>query len=83
MATPRIEWNLKAFRQLRTDPAIVADMEERANRIAAAAGDGHEVSVGVTGGRGRAKATVVTATAEAMRAESEDMRLTSSLDAGR
>lgn len=79
----RIQWNLAAFRELRTDPGIVADIEERASRIAAAAGDGHEVNVSTSGGRGRARASVVTATADAMRSESEDMTLTSAIDAGR
>lgn len=84
MSTPRIEWNIKAFRELRTDPAIVADIQSRAERIAETAGDGFEASVRIAkGGRGRAIASARTATPEAMKAESDDMALTSAIDAGR
>lgn len=83
MPAPRIEWNLAAFRAIRTDPAIVADLQDRAERIAAAAGPGHEVAVTTTGGRGRARASIVTATFEARMSESENMTLTSAIDAGR
>lgn len=79
----RIEWNIAAFRALRTDPAIVADVQSRAERIAAAAGEGHGVSVSTSSGRGRARATVATESYEARLSESQNMTLTSSVDAGR
>ena len=79
----RIEWNIAAFRALRTDPAIVADVQSRAERIAAAAGDGNGVQVTTSGGRGRARATVMTETYEARLDEAQNMTLTRSVDAGR
>lgn len=58
-----------------------ADMLRRATAIAAAAGPGMEANSNV--GPTRARASVVTTTAEAMRAEATSRRLTSSIDAGR
>lgn len=60
---------------------VRSDLEARARRIAAAAGPGNEVEVQV--GKERARAAIVTTTAEAMRREATDRSLTSALDAGR
>lgn len=77
----RIELNSKGLRQLLRSPEVLADVEQRAQRIAAAAGEGFEASAKL--GPNRARASVVTATAEAMLAEAEDRALTRALDAGR
>ena len=68
-------------RQVRTSAGVAADGYRRAQRIAAAAGPGMQASS--TPGRNRARASVVTVTVEAMRAEARYRRLTSSIDAGR
>lgn len=67
-------------RLLKSD-AVLSDLTARGARIAAAAGDGHEVEpfVGAT----RARVTVRTATPAAMVAEARDRALTRALDAGR
>lgn len=67
-----IDWNLDAFRALRTDPLVVAKVTEQADRIAAAAGTGFVASsTKITGGRGRARAAVIAETQEARAAEAE------------
>lgn len=68
-------------RQIRLSPGVLADLEERAERIAAAAGPGMEVDARL--GANRARASVFTATSEARRAEAVDRRLTNSIWAGR
>ena len=65
---------------LRTD-AVGRDLEERARRIANAAGPGMEVTRRV--GRKRQRVSVITATPEAMHAEAATRALTRALDAGR
>lgn len=77
----RVELNRKALVGLLKSPEVRADLEARARRIAAAAGPGMTVESQV--GRMRARASVVTATTEARRAEAVDRRLSSSLQAGR
>lgn len=82
MATKvRLKFHYPAFNAVRNDPAVVAEITRRAEAIAAAAGEGHEVTVR-TGGA-RARASVRTATHEARRSEAVDKTLTSALDAGR
>lgn len=56
-------------------------LARKAEAIKAEAGDGHVTSVEV--GANRARATVITATVDAMKAEAHDANLTSSIDAGR
>lgn len=77
----RIDFHYDAFNALRNSQGVVTEITRRAHAIAAAAGEGHEVEVR-TGGA-RARASVRTATYQAMRAEAVDKTLTSSLDAGR
>lgn len=73
--------NHDAIHELLTGPEIQADLQARAERIAAAAGDGHEVEV--SNGKNRARRTVRTATTEARIAEATDQTLTRAIDAGR
>ena len=58
-----------------------ADLQARARRIAAAAGEGMEVDYAV--GARRARASVRTASFAAMRAEAKNRALSRALDAGR
>jgi hypothetical protein len=81
MAVVKIELNPAGVRELLRSPEVLADLSARAHRIANAAGDGMEVDAEL--GRVRARATVFTATFEAMRAEATTRALTRAVDAGR
>lgn len=83
LADLRLDMNMAGFRAIRTDPAVLADVQARASRIASAAGDGFAVDSEITGGRGRARAVVYTGTFAAMKAEAVDAALTRAIDAGR
>jgi hypothetical protein len=78
MSSPK--WNKKELDRLLKE-GIRNDLKKRAERIAAAAGDGMESSVVI--GRTRARASVITATHAARRAEARDASLTRAIDAGR
>ena len=77
----RLKFNYAGFDAIRKSPGVQADLKERAERIAAAAGEGHEVTTRV--GAHRARANIVTATHEAREGEATDKTLSSALDAGR
>lgn len=79
--TIRIELNPAGVREVLRSDGVLADVTARAERIAAAAGDGMEVDARV--GATRARASVRTATLDARRAEAEGRALTSAFDAGR
>ena len=84
MANVRVVLNRAGVRELLRSPEVQADLAERARRIAEAAGGeeaGFETSV-IVGGN-RARASVITATAEAMVAEAKHRTLTRAIDAGR
>lgn len=81
MAKIRIEVNDAGIREILKSDAVQADLQARANRIAAAAGSGMEASAFI--GRTRARASVITATAKARKAEATNRSLTKALDAGR
>jgi hypothetical protein len=83
MAKVRWKWHMAGYREIRSAPKTQAEVRGRAERIASAAGPGMEVDSQITGGRGRARASVRTATTEARRAEANDRALTRALDAGR
>lgn len=84
MGKARIEWKRGAFRELRTLPAAMSELAQRGEQIARAAGDGYESSgPRVTGGRGRGRVTVKTATSSARRREARDHSLLKALNAGR
>ena len=79
-----IKWNFEGFRQLRTDPAVMADLHRRAEAVAAAAGEGFEAKEPeVTGGRVRGRAAVVSMTRAAAKAEAEHHALLGALGAAR
>lgn len=84
MAKATIKWKSGAFRALRTSPEVMAEIDRRADRIAAAAGPGYESSgARASGGRGRARASVKTATTTARRNEPRQHNLLRALNAGR
>ena len=76
-----IKLNSAGVRQLLHEPGVKADLNARALRVAARAGDGMEVQD--ADDENRARAVVITATAEAMRGEATDRRLTQAIDAAR
>lgn len=77
----RIVMNSAGVDALLKSSEVQDDLERRARAIADAAGEGMEVDVRV--GQTRARASVRTATYEAMLAEAQDKVLTRALDAGR
>lgn len=79
--TVRIELNRQAVRDLLRSPEVAADLKRRADAIAKAAGEGMESDIEI--GPNRARASVRTATFEAVRAEARKRALTRALDAGR
>lgn len=68
-------------RQLRRSGGVAADLRGRAERVSGQAGPGMNVSSTV--GANRARASVVTATYDAMRAEATTRALTRAIDAAR
>lgn len=78
----KIRFRNAAFRELRTAPGVRADLEQRAERVAAAAGDGVEV-LPVQEPRNRAHVVVATVTPDAARQNAEQNTLLRALDAGR
>lgn len=77
----RFVLNHKGVDELLKSPEMLSDLERRAEAIAAAAGEGMEVNVEV--GQTRARASVFTATIDAMVAEAVHRDLTRAIDAGR
>lgn len=84
MTKPRIKWNLAAFAELRNAPGVLNDLQDRADRIADAAGDGYESRPAEAGEgkRGRGRAAVLTGNAEARVDNARNETLLRSLDAG-
>lgn len=76
----KVKLNRVGVKALLCDPGVEADLLRRAQRIAAAAGEGMLAESGI--GRTRARAWVVTATPEAMHAEATSRRLSSAVQAG-
>lgn len=79
------QWNVRTgYRQLMRSPGVVAQLSDRADRIADAAGGGFVVDVDLESGRRRTpRASVRTGTFEARLAESRDHVLERAIDAGR
>lgn len=81
MARIRVKINPRAARKLLQSAAVEAELRRRGKRIADAAGPGHEVDTFT--GRNRVRATVRTATPEAIVSQGRNRTLTRALDAGR
>jgi hypothetical protein len=64
MPKPKFQWNLPAFKELRTNPKVVDHIDEIARSIKEIAGDGFEVG-DTQSPRNRAHAIVYTDTPEA------------------
>jgi len=77
----RIEVNSAGIQAILKSEEVQSLLEAKAQRIAAAAGDGFEVSSRI--GATRARASVITATRAARKAEAVDRVLTAAIDAGR
>ena len=80
-ARVRVKLNSAGVRRLLQSPEVLADLVRRAESIAAAAGPGMEVDSEI--GPTRARASVRTATPEAVEAEAESRALTRAIDGGR
>lgn len=81
MADVRIDLKPGALGELLKSEEVRADLDRRAQQIAAAAGPGHRVESEV--GRNRARAAVITDTFEARFAEATSRNLSAAVDAGR
>lgn len=81
MGRVKLDFHYDGFNEVRRDPKVAADIEDRANAIAGAAGDGYEVRT--SSSRSRARAIVITATPEAMVDQARNHTLERSIDAGR
>ena len=81
MASVQLKLNGKGIQDLLKAPGVQADLERRGRAVAAAAGEGHEVTARV--GKTRARVSVRTATPEAMVAEATDRTLSADIDAAR
>lgn len=77
----KVVLNRSGVRALLRGVEVQAELKRRADRIAAAAGEGHIVDPHL--GPNRARVAIVTDTFEAMRSEATDRTLTRALDAGR
>lgn len=78
----RLVLNLKGINAIMTSAGVQAELDRRAERIAAAAGDGFEVSHAKPH-PWVARVYVRAATPEAMREEATNKSLTRAIDAGR
>lgn len=79
----RIEITPGAIQEILKSPEVQNELGARADRIAAAAGGEPDYEVEVRVGATRARASIRTASFEAMRSEANDRTLLSALDAGR
>ena len=77
----RIKWSIPDFVALRHEPGVAADIDSRAARVAAAAGDGYESSP--YEGKSRHRASVFTQTPRAMVDSQKNNTLLRAIDAGR
>lgn len=79
-----VKYRKGAFRDLRTAPGVAAELDKRANRIGDAAGIGYRVNPAtVTGGRGRARASVQTTTIKSFRSNAKHHTIMNALSAGK
>jgi hypothetical protein len=83
MAKVTVKLNSAGIREVLQSDDVRQDILRRAEAIKAAAGGGDDYEAGAEVVGNRVMGWVVTATAEAKRAEAEDRTLTRALDAGR
>lgn len=76
----RIDWNIKAFEDIRRLPGVDARLRKEVDARLAAAGDGY--AGGVEPGRTRSRGFIVTATGKAMRDQSRNHTLQRVLGGG-
>jgi hypothetical protein len=78
-------WNVKTgYRELMRSPGVVAELSDRADRIAEAAGEGFVVDVEVESGRRRTpRSSVRTGTFDARLAQARNPVIERAIDAGR
>lgn len=77
-------WRRGAFADVRTMPGVMAEVDRRLERIAAAAGPGFEIRrARRTGGRVRARGSVGTTDIRSQRRNARDHTLIKALRAGR
>ena len=86
MARVRLEFHYQGFNEVRQSPEVQADLFRRADAIGAAAnagldGDGYEVRKSVN--KTRARASIITVTADAMRDQATNHTIERAIDAGR
>lgn len=79
MSKARIKWRVEGFRELRLEPAVQELINDGAEAIAARAGDGYEASL--LDGKNRERASVITATFDAILDNARHQTLLRSLDA--
>lgn len=78
MKRVRFEWKRGVFKELRTMAATERELKKAADSVADSAGDGYESFLG--DGKTRSRASVVTASADAMRNESKNSSLLRALN---
>ena len=83
MADVRIVHNKKGYAALLKDPGVQADLTRRAEAIAQRANNRGLHVVRSGDGKNRARAAVITADIEGMKAEAHGHNLTGAIDAGR
>lgn len=83
MRIKRIKFHYEGFDALRKSGEVAAQLEQRGEAIADAAGGPPDFEVIVTANSSRARVIVTTSSFEGMRAEAEERRLTNALTAGR
>lgn len=83
MAEVRIELNRAGVRELLRSPEVLADLQARAERVAAAAGGGEDFVAESSLGPNRARASARTASNRGRSLEATDRTLTRALDAAR
>ena len=83
MAKMKFILNKKAFAQLRTLPAVMEALDDKAAAIAGAAGPGYVTQpASATGGRVRGRAAVIAGTAEAIKDAATNGTLQKAMSAG-